>query len=65
MFLYAYGFSQKKEGLLPLVCLVLLPQTNFYATMFTPVFLALYVFQNPKLRRNQIIVIGIVVLSVI
>jgi hypothetical protein len=50
---------------LPLFCLVLLPQTNFYATMFTPVFLALYVFQNPKLRRNQIIAIGIVVLSVI
>ena len=65
MFLYAYGFSQKKEGLLPLVCLVLLPQTNFYATMFTPVFLALYVFQNPKLRRKQIIAIGLVILSII
>jgi hypothetical protein len=64
MFLFAYKMSQKKEGILPLFCLVLLSQSNFYATMFTPVFLALYIFQNPKLRNSQILMIGLVLLSI-
>jgi hypothetical protein len=64
IFWFACMLSQKKEGLLPLICLVLLPQTNFYATMFTPVFLTLYILQNPKLRMGQIVAIGLVILSV-
>lgn len=65
MFLFAYGFSKNKGSLLPLICLVLLPQTNFYATMFTPVFLALYCYNSKKLNKFQVILSCLVVVSVV